>query len=198
MDSEPHSRTIVLRASILELSLAAVALVLAKILDVSLISQINAEIGAILVGFAASIPLLGMAAWIARSQLGPFQHLMRRVRELLVPMFRACSAGDLLLVALVAGFSEELLFRGVMQTGLAAVVGSLPALAITAGVFGALHALTAAYGMLAFIVGLYLGSLALWSGGLVAPMVTHAFYDWIALTWLVRSGRTGDALEPLA
>jgi len=120
------------------------------------------------------------------------------VFTVLVPMFRACRPRDLLLVALLAGFAEELLFRGVMQMGLAPVVGALPAVAITAGVFGALHALTVTYGLLAFVVGLYLGSLAIWSGGLVAPMVAHALYDWIVLLWLVRSGRPGQDFDSIA
>ncbi|MFO0897176.1 MAG: CPBP family glutamic-type intramembrane protease [Pirellulales bacterium] len=57
--------------------------------------------------------------------------------------------------------------------------------------FGLAHAVTKTYVVLAGLVGLYLGGLWLWSGNLVAPIVAHGLYDFIAILWLLRRSR-GD------
>ena len=53
--------------------------------------------------------------------------------------------------------------------------------------FGALHAASRTYFLLATLVGLYLGWLALAFDDLVAPIVVHAVYDFAALITLQRA-----------
>jgi membrane protease YdiL (CAAX protease family) len=36
------------------------------------------------------------------------------------------------------------------------------------------------------LAGLYFGGLYLISGGLLAPVVAHALYDWVALMYVLR------------
>ncbi len=92
-------------------------------------------------------------------------------------------------VSLLAGFGEELLFRGVIQAGLEQLTGTATGLVLASLIFGLLHAITPAYFILATIMGLYLGLLYQLTGNLLIPCLVHALYDWAAITWYLR-GRT--------
>lgn len=110
-------------------------------------------------------------------------NLERIVQEQLLPLFRNARALAVLAVALMAGIGEELLFRGVIQTGLSGLTGPIPALAIASLLFGLAHALTLAYFVLTCIMGLYLGWLYQATGNLMVPITVHFLYDWIVLSW---------------
>lgn len=84
-------------------------------------------------------------------------------------------------VALLAPVSEELVFRGVLLPWLNGWMRRTAALAVSAGIFAALHL---HYGVLTgwiFILGLLLGWMRLASGGLRAPMLLHATVNSFAL-----------------
>lgn len=108
----------------------------------------------------------------------------------------ACMAS--LLIALAAGFGEELLFRGVLQRGLSAQLDSGPAgLIIASAIFGALHAATPTYALLAGVAGLYFGWLFnTFDSSIIVPAVAHTLYDWVALMLVhfevTQPGTTGD------
>ena len=51
--------------------------------------------------------------------------------------------------------------------------------------FGLAHALTRTYAVLATLVGFYLGFLFWLTGNLLAPILAHAVYDFVALVYLV-------------
>lgn len=101
-------------------------------------------------------------------------------------MFAGSGPVVLVVVALLAGLSEEALFRGVLQTALVAHLPLLAAVAVTAVLFGVAHWITPTYALLAGIVGAYLGALFVLSGNLLVPVVAHALYDVVALALLVR------------
>lgn len=84
-------------------------------------------------------------------------------------------------MAIGAGVSEELLFRGVLQTWSDRFLPLAFAILATNVLFGALHARTVLYAVIAGFVGVYLGVVFEASGNLVAPIVTHALYDAVAL-----------------
>jgi hypothetical protein len=42
--------------------------------------------------------------------------------------------------------------------------------------------------VLAAIVGIYLGAIWLLTGNLLVPIVAHAVYDFVALTWFLKGG----------
>lgn len=86
-------------------------------------------------------------------------------------------------LGLAAGFGEEMLFRGVLQYELAARFGSLVGVGFSSIVFGALHAVTPLYAVLASVASVYFGWLYDSSGNLGVPIVTHALYDLVALFW---------------
>ncbi len=111
------------------------------------------------------------------------------MHRLVVPLFQDASVLELALISLIAGIGEELLFRGLVQDGLATwlggTVGICVGVAASSLVFGLAHALTTTYAVLATLVGVYLGILFLLTGNLLAPIAAHAVYDFLALIYLV-------------
>jgi membrane protease YdiL (CAAX protease family) len=85
---------------------------------------------------------------------------------------------------------EELLFRWAIQGGLAAWFdspsGQVLAVVIAAVLFGLCHFLNLAYAAVTFVIGIYFGGLMSWSGTWLAPALTHAAYDFLALVYLTR------------
>jgi membrane protease YdiL (CAAX protease family) len=120
------------------------------------------------------------------TSLSPIRRLVALVTEQIGPTIAGCSVGELALLALAAGVSEEILFRGVVQTGLARGVPAWVALIATSVMFGLVHFASRAYAAVAGIMGLYLGTLFLLQGSLLAPIVTHTVYDLVALVYVAR------------
>lgn len=81
----------------------------------------------------------------------------------------------------VAGLGEEMLFRGVIQYELSTRLGQFAAVGLSSIVFGALHAVTPLYAILAALASVYFGAIYIWSGNLAVPIMCHAFYDLVAL-----------------
>jgi membrane protease YdiL (CAAX protease family) len=120
---------------------------------------------------------------------GPVRALRRLYRELLFPLFRASTPLEIVVISMLAGIGEEVLFRGAMQPEWGLIVTSL--------VFGVFHVggrLTVALGIWAACTGALLGWLAIATGGLLAPIVAHIAYDALALSYL----RWGPALPETA
>ena len=81
------------------------------------------------------------------------------------------------IVSLLAGLSEEWLFRGVLQTSLGFYLSSF--------LFAVCHFLTPAYFVVAGIMGLYLGLIFDASQGNLLPVIViHAVYDFVVLSLL--------------
>jgi membrane protease YdiL (CAAX protease family) len=57
---------------------------------------------------------------------------------------------------------------------------------IASALFGLGHFITPMYALLAGLLGLYLGGLAMIYDNLLLVMVVHALYDFVALVYLVR------------
>jgi len=91
---------------------------------------------------------------------------------------------QLALVAALAGFGEELLFRGLIQLGLSTFLNVWIAVLLTSLVFGLAHAVTPTYCLLAFVISLYLGFLFIHTGNLVVPMAVHALYDFFVFLYI--------------
>jgi membrane protease YdiL (CAAX protease family) len=112
--------------------------------------------------------------------------MMRLVDELLVPAFARWTIGELLLVSLLAGVGEELLFRGVLQPALAGSLGPWWALIAASLMFGLVHFLSVSYAVFATLMGVWLGVLWIASGNLLVPIVAHAAYDFLTLVYVRR------------
>lgn len=142
-------------------------------------------------GALLTLPLLSLlvvTCWL------PSQGLLE-IREFLVkvlgPPLASCRWFDLVLLAALAGFAEELLFRGFLQAWLESVLGYVAAVVVASLVFGVAHWITPLYALLAGLIGAYLG-VAQDLGGprnIVVAMLVHGLYDYVAfvvIVWLYR------------
>lgn len=164
------------------------ALGLALVLGVAPWADLHWSMTALVVAAAATAPLvlgLGLSAHVAA---GWFRELDALVRPTLVALFRDRRQGPIVLVSLLAGFGEELLFRGVLQVWLTDLIGVVLAVLLVAVAFGLVHYLSRMYFLFATGLGLYLGLLYEVTGNLLVVCLVHALYDWIAINYLLRRG----------
>jgi membrane protease YdiL (CAAX protease family) len=144
------------------------------------------SLGGLAWGILATAPLLLALGWCLHTDWPPAARLVALVTEKLAPLFRGAGVPELALLAMLAGVGEEALFRGVIQDALAGWLPVWLALVVAGLVFGVAHWVSTTYAVAATIVGLYLGSLYLFTQNLLAPIVTHALYDFVALLILAR------------
>jgi membrane protease YdiL (CAAX protease family) len=182
-------RRFVRQAILFEGSLALVAAALGWLLPTPPWRQIHWTWTAAAYGAAAALPLLAAMFALHQLRAGPFGRLNRVVDQLIVPLFAGCSLADFALISLVAGFGEELLFRGLVQTALIGWFGVAAGVALASLLFGLAHIITPTYALLAAAIGIYFGWLALYSNDLLAPIVAHAVYDFAALVYLTHRAR---------
>lgn len=134
-----------------------------------------------LVGVMATAPLCLLLYWFMQTALPS----VARFRESQIAHFRgvgfAFTPARIALIALAAGVSEEILFRGVLQGYAAAHLPALAAVIAPNVLFGLLHARTLLYAAIAAAVGCWLGLVYLWTDNLLAPIVAHTLYDVVAL-----------------
>jgi len=170
----------------LEFACVPVALALGWLLGVDPLVTLTWSPAAVGLGVATALPAWLLVVAIHRLRPGPLEPMMRLVDELLVPAFARWTASELLLVSLLAGVGEELLFRGVLQPALAGPLGPWWALLAASLMFGLVHALSVSYAVFATLMGAWLGLLWIASGNLVVPIVAHAAYDFLTLVYLRR------------
>ena len=125
--------------------------------------------------------LVESASWAPIVQLREFSH------NTLAPMFAEVPVAGLLIISFAAGFGEELLFRGLLQTVFTESMPIWLAILLSAAVFGAMHYLTLTYAILATLMGCYLGILFQSTDQIWVPIISHAAYDFVALCYMRRS-----------
>jgi len=170
----------------LEALLALVGLGLGHLLRVAPLSTVELNVPSILWGLAATVPMLLLAAAIGRFETRFTRALMQVVDELIVPMFRDWTLLDLALAGACAGIGEEILFRGALQAAASETYGPVIGLVSASVIFGVVHAVNASYAVFATLLGVYLGLLWQLTDNLVAPIIAHGLYDFLALIYLTR------------
>jgi membrane protease YdiL (CAAX protease family) len=115
----------------------------------------------------------------------PVARLRQLTRSLLVPLFAPLSLPELAAISLLAGLGEEIFFRGAMQPALGWPLATLA--------FGLCHVTRRSWalGVWALGAGAGLAALAIVTEGLLAPIVAHAVYDFVALIWVQRLAKEG-------
>jgi uncharacterized protein len=188
-DFTPNT-SFVVAAALFEGSLAVLAVCLGWALDILPWETFRWSWWGLGWGVLATIPLAGMLLASLRLPLRPFRKILNFLEATVLPLFRRCSLLELAGIAFLAGLGEELLFRTIVQGGVSAWIGKpggqVLGLFVAALVFGLMHHVTPAYSLMAGAIGLYLGILWLTTGNLLAPMATHALYDFFAMAYLTR------------
>ena len=138
-------------------------------------------------GLAASLPLLVLFYWLLHSSLPALERIGEFLEARVRPIFGEWALWQLATIALLAGVCEEVFFRSVLQGGLARHIGTIPALAVASVIFGVFHLVTKTYAVIAILIGAYLGVLWLAVENLLAPITTHAVYDFVALVHFLRA-----------
>ena len=129
------------------------------------------------IGVAAGGLLI--AVWlVARQALPVARSLEVELAELLGPL----TTSEIVGLALLSGFAEELFFRGAVQ----GAWGWIPATVL----FALLHAGPGAsyriWTGFAAVAGLILAGLMIWRGNLLAPVITHVMVNGVNLSRLSR------------
>lgn len=192
-----RARRLLLLTLLFEGGLGAVALLLGWMLGHSpLIGAAGEQLGvgeqgrAVVWGTLAALPLVAGLLLAERAPGSGWTRLRDLVHHRLVPLFREMSVVQFALISIAAGWGEELLFRGLLQAGLAERLefagGPWLALLASSVLFGLCHWLTNTYALLATLVGLYLGLLLMATDQILAPITAHALYDFLALVYLVK------------
>ncbi|MBS0263762.1 MAG: CPBP family intramembrane metalloprotease [Planctomycetes bacterium] len=138
-------------------------------------------------GLAGTVPMFLLFALAYRFPVGPLKQIKSFLIRALGPYLLLCRWYDLLLLGAVAGISEELVFRGVLHPKFGIVWSNV--------VFGAVHWITPAYAVTAGLIGAYLGWLCDYSENLLAPIIAHGLYDFLAFLVVARDARRNLAPE---
>jgi membrane protease YdiL (CAAX protease family) len=170
---------ILLAAFIVEGGMLLAAFLLAKYFHISLSLSTDNLLRDILAGTFGAIPPFLLVLFIL-SERARSLSLCRSLRHTLMVELKMFLSGitvsDMLLISLLAGLGEELLFRGVLQVKLGIIAASI--------VFGLAHFISPAYVLVTMIMGCYIGSFYLISGSLLVPVTIHSVYDLAALLYL--------------
>jgi membrane protease YdiL (CAAX protease family) len=190
MDSSAQRSDGFAMAVVVEGGIAIAALVVAWLFRITL-RDMFPEVGqplvtAILRGLLATLPMLVIFWLLVNSNWPMMRQLREQVQWLIDEMFPSRSIAQFAAVAVLAGVGEELLFRGALQSLFAKWTMPIIGLIGTSLLFGLAHALSKLYFLFAVAVGAFLGWMTMRYNDLVAPMVAHGAYDFLALVYLSR------------
>lgn len=141
-------------------------------------------------GLLATVPMLVMLAICVLSRSEAMQKIRAFQRDAIGHLLDECRWYDIVLLALLAGVCEEVLFRGFLYLWLARF-NSVIAVLISNLAFGAAHAATQLYFILAAFLGLYLTALIAVdpTPNLLIPITAHSVYDIAAFVVVLRDYR---------
>ncbi len=182
------------KACYFEASLVLVAIVLGWFSGINPFETLHFSEMAIFYGVLGTAPLFLMYLALEHIQVEPVVKIRRLLLDTLGPGLNRYHWTDLFILAAIAGISEEMVFRGVIQPWMESSWGVTVALIASNIVFGLAHALTLLYFVLATAVGIYLG-LSLDYGGernLLTPVIIHGLYDFLAFIALMRAYRSSQ------
>lgn len=161
--------------------LLALGLFLARLAGIAPINDCHWNWDSMALGLVAGVGLAGMAIFIGQHPW--LRDLERLMDEQVAPIFQGLPWQSLIAIAALAGASEEVLFRGFLQRWLAegCGLGTPLAIAATALLFGAVHALSVAYFVFACVLGAIFGWIVAITDNLATAIVMHAAYDAVIL-----------------
>ncbi len=181
---EPRAFLMVILGTI---GLGVAAYAFSLILSVNLSQFLQPTIKDIAVGVIATLPLVAFLWWFSNTTLEHFASFRKSQIKFFSEIGFEFTPSRIALMAVCAGVSEELLFRGLLQTWIAGFAPVAAAIVLSNVVFGLLHMRTILYAVIAGLVGVYLGILFAVTDNLLAPIAAHILYDAVALEYTRRA-----------
>ncbi len=169
--------------------LALAALGLGWAVEIDPLQTLSWDWVAVLWGLAGTVPLFALFALLYWLPIGPLRTIRKFLAAELAPSLAVLTWFDLVFLALLTGVAEELFFRGMLEPWIGWFWSNL--------LFGMAHLVTPTYGVLTFLVGLYLSWLKTCASpaNLLIPIVTHAVYDYggfLVIIWRHRQEMTKE------
>jgi len=146
-------------------------------------------------GLLATVPMLVMLTICVLSQSTAMKKIRAFQRDTIGHLLDNCRWYDIVLLAMLAGVCEEVLFRGFLYLWLVRFNAFLAVL-ISNLAFGAAHAATRLYFILAAFLGLYLTALIAVdpTPNLLIPITAHTVYDIAAFVVVLYDYRKQSVL----
>ena len=142
-------------------------------------------------GLMGTAPLFLVFMALYQIEIEALKKIKHLLLETLGPSLHQHNWADLFVLAAIAGISEEILFRGVVQPWMESSFGMAVGLIGSNILFGLVHAVTPLYAVLATLVGIYLGLFLDYGGerNLLTPIIIHGLYDFLAFIVIMRAYR---------
>ncbi len=161
------------------------------------IDQVGDLLWQVVLGIVWAIPIILFGVLLDRIPWKFLQSTRETTSQRLLDFFARFHVGQWLTLCLAAGVGEELLFRGLIQSGIAnsswlsGTAGWQPWIAIVLAsvLFGLCHYLNLAYLVLATIFGVYFGFCFYWTGQILPAIVAHGVYDACLVAWMLYQHR---------
>lgn len=178
-------------------SLIILAYILGWVADINPVGELNFTVKAVALGLAGTIPLFGLFLLFHAYPRGSLRAIKQVLHDVLGPSLSTCSFLQLFFLAALAGISEEMLFRGVIQPWLESVWGMTAGLLISNLFFGLVHYISLTYAIVAGLIGIYLGFFMDIGGerNLLTPILIHGLYDFLGFLVVVRAINRGCSVN---
>ena len=111
---------------------------------------------------------------------------VRDLNRMLVQLFANIGWAGIILLSVLAGVGEELLFRVFLQNIISDWLGWGAGLFLSSLLFGLAHYVSKLYVAITFAIGLVLGAIYWQTQSAVVVMTIHFFYDLCAFTLVVK------------
>lgn len=188
---DPQNRSQFLNfAGLFEGGLALAALGVGWLLSINPLEHLAWDWRAVGWGVLSTIPTFALFYLSYRYPVGELRKIREFLTRELAPSLSVLRWHDLILLSVLAGVAEELLFRGLLQPWIGQPWCNL--------LFGVVHWITPLYALLAFAIGSYLS----WTmtvtdpQNLLTPIITHALHDYLAFLMIVATYRREAAVPP--
>ena len=187
IDSEKFFKT----ACYFESAMILVAIALGWVTGINPFEYIIFNERVIINGIMGTLPLCVIFIALNQIQTNSLQQIRLVLQNTLGPSLAKHHWTDLFVLAAIAGVSEEILFRGVIQPWLENLWGLMAGLLISSLIFGLVHAVTFLYFIMATAVSIYLGLYLDFENtrNLLTPIIIHGLYDFFAFFVIVRAYR---------
>jgi hypothetical protein len=160
-------------------SLLAAAFAWSWLRDLGLWAHLRLTVADLALGLGAasvlclSLPFL-TSTWASRVLL--LREMKGVWDDVLTPLGKSLTLGEIGVLATLSGLSEEIFFRGTLQGEIGILGASV--------LFGLLHPLNVSYVIWAASVGVAFGLLYQLTGSLLPPIICHGAYNLAALLYL--------------